>query len=434
MKPMKIVWICGFSNAKIRERLKISRSLLEPFFLKIVRRKYDSGSDSGVWISNGINEMKVRDDVELHIITPYRNLADRRQEFTIDEVRYHFFRDENSSLGRKVIRYLFTRNSATFRKNRKHICELIGEICPDLVHVIGAENPYYSLSLLDIPKAIPTILQLQALLVSLKGMTSGNVAVNFAYKGEIEKSLIQRADYIGTCVPSFVEYIKKNIKHDAKIVNTSLAMAQKIDLSETVKEYTFVHYAASLSTVKATDIALKAFFIAHNRHPEITLDLIGNYTDDFKSILDAWIEKNGVREFVRFEGRLPTHDDVIRQIRKAQFALLPIKTDIIPNTLHEAMANGLPLLTTATEEGTVKLNARRESALISPIGDVESLATNMIYLLEHPDKAEQLKMNAAVTEAEHDNNYDIINHWVEIYKAVLTSARKGKVVPEEYLL
>lgn len=430
---MRIIWICGFSNAEVRERLKIRRNPLESYVMKLVHRTEDLGSDVGIWISNGITEMKKRNDIELHIISLVRDLVQKRQDFKSEGIHYHFIREEDSGLYRKVKRYLFGRNSSVFLQNRENIINLINEINPDLVHVIGAENPYYSLALLDIPKTIPTILQLQALLVSLQGKASEKDSANFAYKGEWEKKLIQRADYVGTCVQSYIQYIRKYIKSDTKFVKTTLAMAQHIDLSKNKKEFTFVHFAAQLCATKATDIALKAFSIAHRSHPEITLDCIGIYLDDFKSELDQLIEENNLKDAVIFEGRLPTHDDVIRQIRKAQFSLLPLKTDIIPNTIHESIANGLPVITTETEDGTPSLNSKRQTVLISPPGDYEDLASKMIFLLDHPEKAEELRQNAAVTEAEFANNHDIINRWVEVYDAILKQNKYGTEIPAEYL-
>ena len=217
-------------------------------------------------------------------------------------------------------------------------------------------------------------------------------------------------------------------------VNTTLAMAQNIDLSENSKEFTFVHFASGLSTTKATDIAVKAFISVHEQYPETTLDLIGNYSPGFKDDLDQMIANSGIENAITFEGRLATHDDVINQIRKSKYALLPLKTDLVPNTLHEAMANGLPLITTATEGGTTRLNENRESVLISEIGDVEGLANNMKYLLDNPDKAKELMENAAITESEHANNHDIINHWVEVYRAIYKYKNEGTPIPSDYFL
>ena len=51
------------------------------------------------------------------------------------------------------------------------------------------------------------------------------------------------------------------------------------------------------------------------------------------------------------------------------------------------MAYGLPVITTITP-GTPKLNDNRESVLLSPIGNHQAMADNMIKLLENKDLVE----------------------------------------------
>ena len=135
---------------------------------------------------------------------------------------------------------------------------------------------------------------------------------------------------------------------------------------------------------------------------------------------------------MQFEGRLATHDDVIRQVRKSRFALLPLKVSLVPNTLHEVMANGLPLVTTVTP-GTPVLNEKRESVLISQPGDVEDIARNMIRLIENKELGEKLRKNAALTEYETANNTEIIAHWVAVYEAICSYKRDGVPIPNKFL-
>lgn len=433
MDRIKVVWICSVSNPEIRAHIKVRKSHLESLMRKAVKSSQEQVMDSAIWNTNGINEMKKIPDVELHIVSATRNLATTRQDFDSEGIHYHFIRDENSSIIRKIVRYLLTRYTSDFKNNRKNICRIVNEIKPDLVHVIGAENPQYSLALLDLPASVPTILQLQALLVSIVDKTSGDQRKEYEYKGQLEKQLITRADFVGTKVPSFIEFIRKNIKHDTAIVNTTLAMAQTLNLTETEKEFDFVHYAATLGESKATDVAIEAFGIAHQVHPEITLDLIGNMTSKFKEKVTEHLTALGIESAVTFEGRLATHDDVIAQIRKAKYALLPLKVSIVPNTLHEAMANGLPVLTTVTP-GTPKLNEQRESVLISPQGDAKDLARNMIRLVKDPELAGRLRENAAKTEQEQSCNREIIEHWVDVYNAVVRNKRDGTPIPQEFMM
>ena len=431
MKDIRIVWLCSFSNEKMRKHLSIKYSWLERMAFCVLGRSV-SETDTAIWNTKAIEEFEKISAVDLHIISPIRNLSTRYVEYQEDGINYHFFRDENSSLFRKVIRFLFIRNSSHFKINRRRIRFLLNEIHPDLVHVIGAENPQYSLGMCEVPDGLPTILQLQALLDTIKHKVSGRVRQNYSYKGNIERDLIKRADFILTGDGSFADYIKKHIKCDAVILNGALAMAQKINLESCEKKYDFVHYAAQLSESKATDVAVKAFGELYKRNSRITLDLIGSYSKKIKKDLDEIIAHYEMREAVIFEGRLKTHDDVIEQIRKARFALLPLKVSLVPNTLHEAMANGLPLITTETP-GTIKLNEGNRCALVSRQGDYRDIANNMLELLDNADLAEELRRNAADYEYRRSNNRDICLHWVELYRVCIANKRKGEEMPKKYL-
>ena len=431
MQKVKVVWLCSFSNEKMRKHISIKYSWLERVLFRLLGRSV-CGSDSAIWNTNAIEEFEKISDVDLHIICPVRNLSTQYEEYQEDGINYHFFQDENSSLFRKVIRFLLTHNSSRFRINRKRIKFLLNKIHPALVHVIGAENPQYSVGMCEVAEEIPTILQLQALLDSIKDNVSGRKRQEYSYKGTIERNLIKRADFVMTGVVPFVRHIKDNIKPDVVVLNGTLAMAQKINLELCEKKYDFVHYASQLCEGKATDLAVRVFGEVYKQNPNITLDLIGSFSPQFKMQLNEIITRYNMREAVTLEGRLKTHDDVILQIRKSRFALLPINYDMIPNTLHEAMANGLPLITTETP-GTIKLNKGKRCALVSRQGDCMDIVNNMLELLNNADLAEELRRNAADYEYQRSNNRDICLHWVELYRVCIANKRRGEKIPEKYL-
>lgn len=432
MRTLKIVWLCSLSNEKTRKHLTIKFSWSERILFKILGRTLDS-SDSAIWNTNAIEEFEKIDEVDLHIVSPVRNLSTKYAEYQENGINYHFFRDENSSLFRKIIRFLFTQYSSEFKINRRKIRFLLNKIHPDLVHVIGAENPQYSLGLYEVPENTPTILQLQALLDSTKDVVKGKRCLEYSYKGEIERNLIKHTDFVITKAVPFFNHIRNNIKCNVPILNGTLAMAQKINLEPCEKEYDFVHYASQLSESKATDVSIKAFGEAYRQNSRLKLDIIGSCSPQFKKELDEIIDSYNMRDAVIFEGRLKTHDDVIKQIRKARFALLPLKISLVPNTLHEAMANGLPLITTETP-GTIALNDKNECALISMQDDFLDIASKMLKLLNDADLAERLMMNAAEYEYNRDNNRNICMYWVELYKVCIANKRNGDKIPEKYLL
>lgn len=419
INKIKVIWVCSFSNAKVRQYYITNINFILKYLLQKKGQPYKFNDDSAVWNSNAIEEFEKFDDVELHVISPVRYLDGKEKKFEINGVQYYFFKDENSGLLSYLYYQFVSKYKSRFLKNRNQIKNLIAEINPDIVHVIGAENPQYSLAILDIPQNITTIIQLQALLHRLVGVTKIDIEKkSFSYKGNLELEIFKKADFIGTTVPEFKNYIREEIKADAQFLDISLAMGNKVDINEENKIYDFVYFAASIS--KAGDDALKAFALAHQSYPNITLLYVGGWEENFKESLDQMIKEFGLEKSIFFTGRLPEHSDVITKIRKAKFALLPLKMDFVPNTIREAICNGLPTITTITEGGTTNLNSDRLSVLLSEQGDHKAMSDNMIKLLEDDSFAETLKKNALITEKENNsNNFDQMRLWADAYSKII---------------
>lgn len=426
-KKIRVLWLCSVSNPKMREHYQTKAGPVLQWIYKKFKHTTTDDKDHAQWDTNAIKEIEKRDDVELHVVCPKRFLTKKYVDFEMNGIYYHLFRDQNSSLFPWLYSQTVAKFSSRYHCNRNRIKYIIQKVKPDIVHVIGVENPQYSLAALDIPDSIPVIVQLQALLCSLETVTRIPFEKkDYHYKGEIEKEIFKKVLFIGTPVSSFVEYIKNNIETKATFLNIGLALTEPVYKEDNDKEYDFVYFSGNLS--KGADLALRSFAIAHQKYPLITLDVIGGYSDELKSTLDAIIEENNMNDSVTFEGFLPTHDDVILQIRKAKYALLPITMDILPGTVREAMANGLVVLTSITE-GTPALNRDVESVLLSPVCDYEKMAEDMITVLEKPELAKTLRENAWKIAEERSSNREVIQKWVESYKACLAYSKEGIPVP-----
>ena len=415
-----VVWLCHFSNSFVHEKLDLGSN----FFIKIVKRLAGKATTPLIpefanWITNGIAEMEKMSEVELHVVCPYPNLKNKTQEFSENSINYHFFRSEDAELRIILYKKLFRPSNYNYCRNRSRIHKILDAIQPDIIHLFGAENPYYASALLDNCGKSIIIAQLQTLMND--PIFRDNYPIDsdsYEYRSEIERKLINKADYIATPVEKYRQIIKHVIKPNAQFLNISLALKDPIVMEESDKQFDFVYFAACID--KAADLAIEAFSIAYKERPFIKLDIIGGYDIEFKHYLDYLIRKYGIVDSVTFEGSLPTHNDVLKQIRKSRFALLPLKVDITSSTIREAMSNGLPVATTDTGPlGTQQLNLNRENVLISPIGNHRALANNMVRLLDDNYLAETLRQNAFLTRSEANSNEMTIKRYVETYKACL---------------
>lgn len=409
---LKVVWVCHFSDSKTRKYLERKRFSLLSGIHKILGKQYFN-KDFAIWIPNAIKEFEKFNDVELSIIFPHRGVRREIQTFNINGIHYYCYRSEDDNLLSFFIQHALKRVKASYSKNRKVIKEIIKTVSPDVVHVIGAENPYYSLAALDAPKGIPLIVSLQTLMSDTSFKKNYPIRRDlYDYRSKSEIAIIERSDYIGTRVPEFREFIVNRIKPQVKFLDLTLAVGVDVNKSIVKKEYDFVYFAANIS--KACDDAIEAFAIAKQVYPSLTLNISGGYSASYKDFIDNRAFELGIKNSIFFSGSKATHNEVIEQIMKSKYALLPLKIDLISGTIREAMACGLPVVTTITP-ATPRLNEKRESVLLSKKGDHQAMAENMIKLLNDNNYADMIKNNAYHTVQEEYSNKSFMEIWRDSY-------------------
>jgi glycosyltransferase involved in cell wall biosynthesis len=431
MKKLKVLWICHFSNEKVRSKITFSNNWIETQIRILAKKPKAPHSDYANWISNGIIEFEKFEDIELHVVAPHYGMRYKTESFKINNVSYWFFRPEgDDSMLKKVYNRFFKKKEIKFIYNRGILRRTIEEINPVIVHMYGAENPYYSISALDIDKKkYPFLVSLQTLMSTPDFFAHYHISEEqFLLRSGLEKKIIESVTYIGSSVKNYREIVWNTINPNAIFTKTFLGIAEKIVCNEEKKIYDFVYFAASI--LKAADVAIEAFAIANKIKPSITLNIVGGETESFIKKFDERIKELGVSDSIYFSGRLSTQDDVLRQISKSKFALLPMKADIISGTIRESMLSGLPVITTITP-GTPSLNEKRESVLISEQGNHEAMARSILKLLESEDYAEKIRQNALITAKERWNNSRNMKELVQAYKAIIDNHKHGTPIPAE---
>lgn len=421
---MKLVWICHFSNSEIRDELSLKRNITEVLVRTLVKTSPIIYKDFAQWITNGIKEFEKFSSIEMHVISPHYGMKKKYESFNLRGINYHFFKPEES-FTEKIFREITGKLEKEYTNTRNIIKKLIDGLNPDMIHMYGAENPYYSISALDIDiHKYPFLVSLQTLMSEDDFKNINQEASKlYRFRATLEKEILGRVNYIGSTVQKYRNFVWKKINPNAYFFKTYLAVANKVDINNNrKKKFTFVYFAANIS--KAADIAVEAFAIAYRVYPEITLNIIGNTPQPFTKKLKTRIVELGIEKNVVFSGQLPTHKDVLYQIQLSKFALLPLKVDVISGTIREALSSGLPVVTTVTS-GTPTLNEKRLSVLISDQNDYQTIAENMIKLIESPVLAKQLSENGSITVNERWNNEKNMRELVQAYKAIIDHHSKG---------
>lgn len=428
-KKIKVLWLCYFSNSEVREKLNPKTGFIEVIARKILRMEKNKVADFAQWITNGIKEFEKFKNIELHVVSPQYGISEKKITFQQNGIHYYFYKPDDSFVI-KFLRKIFNKYETEYRGNRKITQEFINQIQPDIIHLYGAENYYYSITGLDIDTdKFPFMVSLQTLTTDPEFKSKDVVTPKlYDFRSKVECAVLERVKYIGSDIPKYREIIWQHINQNAIFLNTYLAISEKITYTRTEKKFDFVSFSASIH--KAADIAIEAFAIACQKYPELTLNIIGGTPEPFTQNLKKRINELGIERNIIFSGKLPTHDNVLKQIQLAKFALLPLKIDFISGTIREAMFAELPVVTTITH-GTPTLNKKRKSVLLSELGDFQAMADNIIQLIESPTLAKELTENGLLTVHERWNNEKDMLELVEAYNAILNHHHKGIPIPRE---
>jgi len=141
-----------------------------------------------------------------------------------------------------------------------------------------------------------------------------------------------------------------------------------------------------LASRKNHKLLISAFFSIASDFPDYTLIIYGE--GKMRNELENQIESLGLKNRVL----LPGYTTGIRDnIYDASLYVLSSDSEGMPNALMEAMAMGVPSISTDCDGGGARfLIENGKNGLLVPKNDVEALATAMRDLLSHPEKAERL--------------------------------------------
>ena len=160
---------------------------------------------------------------------------------------------------------------------------------------------------------------------------------------------------------------------------------------------------------KNQPMLIRAFLKVHEKHPDYTLKIYGpDSKDGTKEILESIIHENHAEDFVKLMGGSNTLEKDL-----ADAALYAFSSDWegLPNALMEAMALGLPVVSTDCPCGGPKtLIEDGVNGLLIPIMDEKAMTDGILRLIEDRELAERLGREARKI-SERANEDAVFEQW-----------------------
>lgn len=189
------------------------------------------------------------------------------------------------------------------------------------------------------------------------------------------------------------------------------------------REKAVMHHAR-LVDFKNQPMLVRAFLKVHEKHPEYCLKIYGpDSGDGTKEILEKIISDNHAEGFVHLMG---ASNELEKVIPTGEVYAYSSDYEGMPNSLLEAMAMGMPVVSTDCPCGGPKAVIEDGvNGFLIPVGDEDALADRMLRLIEDEDLRNRFSENARKIE-EKASVDAIYEQWKEYLKDVINDKRKKR--------
>ncbi len=207
------------------------------------------------------------------------------------------------------------------------------------------------------------------------------------------------------------------IKNEIKVVPNFIDLNRyKIDYTNCQRtimasnEEKIITHISNFRPVKRVEDVVRIFAKIEQKIPA-KLMMVGEGPDKEKA--EALCAKLKILNRVIFFGK---SNEIDKILCFSDLFLLPSATESFGLVALEAMASGVPVISSNTG-GLPEVNQEAYSGFLSPVGAIEEMAKNSIYILENNNRLQQFKKQARATAQQFDI-HKIVPLYEAIYKTI----------------
>ncbi len=369
------------------------------------------------WISILIDLFRERQNVDLHIVAP-NVFSNNDCDFERDGIKYHFYKIVPLPYNFAPFRKLYTLFRIDDRTNfywvKRKIMNCISKINPDIIHLHGAENPYYSAGILPLLNKYPTITTIQGFI-----RNSSNITSQIKNKIYVEEAILRNSKNVGIRTDEMSK-IALQLNPNAILHFHNYPIEIPIDSKINIGKNEPIDclFFARVCKDKGIEDLLRAISIVKRAYPNVSLSVIGGSSNSYFSYLRALCAELDIQNNVQFIGFLASQKDIYKYALNAKICVLPTYHDIIPGTIIESMFLKLPVIAYAVG-GIPELNRDEETVILIEKFNIKQLADKIKQLLADADLRKNLSDKAHVLVQVKFNNRNIAGEILDIYKTIL---------------
>jgi glycosyltransferase involved in cell wall biosynthesis len=220
----------------------------------------------------------------------------------------------------------------------------------------------------------------------------------------VRRIVYRRANGFVFQTPDARDYFSKRIQSKSEVILNPMSAEMPYPF-DGERENRIVA-VGRLNRQKNYPLLLKAFDRISSEFPDYTLHIYGE--GEMRKDIEHQIAESEAKERIVLHGFCKNvHDEIL----KAALFVMTSDFEGLPNALIEAMALGLPVISTDCPCGGPRMVIRNnKNGLLVPVGDLKALTESMQCLLTDSDKRETMGLEARKVREELQRDR-IIDKW-----------------------
>lgn len=201
--------------------------------------------------------------------------------------------------------------------------------------------------------------------------------------------LYRKADGIVFQTEDAKAYFNEDIQKRSKVILNPVDVPSEYIMKKNKENK--IATVGRLEPQKNHSMLIKAFASIHRRFPDYRLEIYGE--GSLRNKLEELIKLEGLEDSVYLMGYTK---NVFEAVSTAKLFVLSSDYEGMSNALLEAMAMGLPVVSTDHPIGGAKMAVKNGiNGILTPVGDSDALAAAVCQILENEQFSVSLSQNAA---------------------------------------
>ncbi|HCC05387.1 TPA: hypothetical protein DEP58_03745 [Patescibacteria group bacterium] len=261
---------------------------------------------------------------------------------------------------------------------------LLRDVAPDVVNVHMPVPGLGDVTALVLPRAIPLVVTYHGESMK-KGSLVADVLV-WLYEHVLLRYVLHRARHIICSSDSIRLHFLKSYMHKSTTILPGVDTEVFVPNEKIKNSKPTVLFVAGLGKGddhKGLKILLRAIKKVRAVIPDVQLVVVGDGTR--RSYFEKKVIERGLEEVVQFKGRLHGRA-LVEEYQKAHLFVLPTKNESFGMVIAEAMATGLPVVSTQVGGVPLLVDTGVTGTLVE-VDDTSALTAEIISFLRDPEKS-----------------------------------------------